>query len=194
MLLAALHSEDLGAGGLTTTHKPTSWAYHPVYWADVNHRASMGGTACTSLTKQSGDWTVTDCPSDPNVWYISSRYPRSVITKPAQTTYILTTRTIPVVGMAGHIRIQDINRRVKPSRARTNVCPESIARCFRGGPENLNQLMAGRRGPEFRPGDRGPRGAATASPRRLTEAGSTTWRRPLRRRPCCVVAARALWY
>jgi hypothetical protein len=38
--------------GLRACRMPTSCAYHPINWAEMNHWSSMGGVACSSVTKQ----------------------------------------------------------------------------------------------------------------------------------------------
>ena len=88
-------------------HRPASWAYHPVYWAEANHWSGRGGMTCTPMTKHSNGQAITDRPGDPNIWYISAGYPYPKAIKPSHVAYIPTTRMIPldqvspVVGMAG---------------------------------------------------------------------------------------------
>lgn len=64
--------------------RPTSWAYHLTYWAEANRWPGRGGKTCTSVTKQSNGQTVTDRPSDPKGWYISTGYPAQKRPNPPQ--------------------------------------------------------------------------------------------------------------
>ena len=80
----ALAGYDLG--------KPASWAYHPIHWADMNHRSGRGGMACSSVTKQWNSWAIT---GHPNLWYMLSGYPRSS-GQTGWNLYILTVRMIPL--------------------------------------------------------------------------------------------------
>lgn len=62
---------------------------------------------CTPMTKQLDGQAITDCPGDPNIWYILSSIPPSKSTKPSQASYIPMVRmsllnlASPMVGMAG---------------------------------------------------------------------------------------------
>src|SRR5262249_29135358 len=66
---------DPGDASFEGRNRPSSCAYHLVHRTETNHWSSRGGMTCTSMTKQSNDQALTDCPGDPNVWYIQLLYP-----------------------------------------------------------------------------------------------------------------------
>ena len=127
--------ERLRGPCLRVIDRPTSWAYHLVYWAEGNHWSSRGGMTCSSVTKQPNGQAITDRPGDPNIWYIRPGYPRPNGTKPSQKAYIPTERMIPLglaspaVGMAGTDAVQGVDRPLLRSAVGVPSDPE-----LRAGP------------------------------------------------------------
>src|SRR5262245_41529750 len=101
---------DPGDASFVGRNRPSSCVYHLVYRTEANHWSSRGGMTCTSMTKQSNDQTLTDCPGDPNVWYIQAWYPVTFGPETPFDRLIRTARMIPLdlasplVGMAGMTR------------------------------------------------------------------------------------------
>ena len=73
----------------------------------MNHWSSMGGVACSTVTKQLSGRNLTYDPSHPNLLVLIGRYPHDLRPKLGTCQMFGTTRMIPldqvsqVVGMAG---------------------------------------------------------------------------------------------